>query len=138
MNDLQTTSAPDATSIAQKRILVLDDNPYICVLMDAWLRAAGHTVQTASGGRKFIAPESTDSIDVIITDIVMPEGDGYEVIEAVKSAHPDTKIIAMSGGGSRLPGMECLKLARILGADEILQKPFTRRHVLDALNRVLE
>ena len=137
MTQLQTSPTARATRTASKRILVLDDNPYICILIDTWLRALGHAVKTVPGGRHF-AKADLQQVDVVITDIVMPEGDGFEVIEAVKTACPATKIIAMSGGGSQLPGMEYLKLARILGADEVLLKPFTRRHVLDALARILE
>lgn len=138
MTQLQTSTAPGTTQTASKRVLVLDDNPYICILIDTWLRALGHTVKTGTGGRDFVKAGANEHIDLVITDIMMPDGDGFEVIEAVKAAHPGTKIIAMSGGGSQLPGMEYLKLARILGADEVLLKPFTRRHVLDALARVLE
>jgi CheY-like chemotaxis protein len=138
MNELQTATPADSAATAKKRILVLDDNPYICILIDTWLRSLGHNVLTAQGGRKFIKSGANEPVDVVITDIVMPEGDGFEVIESVKLAHPGTKIIAMSGGGSCLPGLENLNLARLLGADEVLLKPFTRRHVLDALAHVLE
>jgi YesN/AraC family two-component response regulator len=67
----------------------------------------------------------------------MPNGDGFEVIEAIKTARRGTKIIAISGGGTYLPAAEYLKLARSIGADEIVLKPFTHRQIFDAVNRVL-
>jgi DNA-binding NtrC family response regulator len=134
MNALQTVNPP--SRVAGKRVLVLDDNPHICLLMKAWLQAMGHTVETGERGRDFVKGSLGETADVVITDIMMTDGDGFEVIEAVKAAHPGTKVIAMSGGGSYLPGLEYLKLARILGADEVLLKPFTQRHVVDVLTRV--
>lgn len=138
MNELRTATAPlTPISTAKKHILVLDDNPDICQLLATWVSAMGHVVHTKNGGKEFIRGIGRDQPDVVITDILMPNGDGFEVIEAIKSGRRGTKIIAISGGGTYLPATEYLKLARSIGADEVLLKPFTHRQIVDAVNRVL-
>lgn len=121
----------------KKHILVLDDNQDMCRLMADWLGALGYRVDTAGGGRAFVRQAAMEAPDVVITDILMPDGDGFEVIEAAKAARQGTKVIAISGGGSYLVGAEYLKLARSIGADAVLMKPFTQHQMIDAVNRVL-
>jgi two-component system response regulator HydG len=75
--------------------------------------------------------------DFIVTDILMPTMDGLEVIEAVRADHKDVKVIAMSGGGRKLPGTQVLGVAEVLGADAILSKPFTHEELLAAVEAVV-
>jgi CheY-like chemotaxis protein len=126
-----------STVAANKHVLILDDNADICALISVWLRSLGYIVATAQGGRDFLRAPLAGAPDVLITDILMPDGDGFEVIEAARAARLGTKIIAISGGGTYLPGMEYLKLAKSIGADAVLTKPFTQRQVVEAVNQVL-
>lgn len=66
---------------------------------------------------------SEQHVDLIVTDIMMPVTDGIEVIMAMRKNHPESKILAMSGGGQKL-GKEPLEWARLLGAHACLEKPF--------------
>jgi CheY-like chemotaxis protein len=59
------------------------------------------------------------SADLVITDIVMPEKEGLEVVKALRTTHPPVKIIAISGAGPR-GGGDYLALARLLGAAKVL------------------
>jgi len=72
----------------------------------------------------------------VITDIYMPEMDGIEFIRRVREAFPEARIIAMSGGGF-LSKDKILGAAGLLGADEVLGKPFTSAEVREAVERVL-
>lgn len=128
---------PPTTASTSKHVLVLDDNEDICALISVWLRTCGYTVDTAHAGRDFLKAAPTDAPDLVITDILMPDGDGFEVIEAARAARTGTKVIAISGGGTYLPGMEYLKLAKSIGADAVLTKPFTRRQVVDTVSHLL-
>jgi CheY-like chemotaxis protein len=73
----------------------------------------------------------------VITDILMPDGDGIEVIRALKKAQPHVRIIAVSGGGRHLEASECLKLASGLGAHGVLRKPFRREELLRLVTQQL-
>lgn len=76
-------------------------------------------------------------VDMVITDILMPDGDGLEVITELKRAQPSVRIIAMSGGGHHLRAAECLKFATGLGAHGLLLKPFKREQLLEAVTQQL-
>ncbi|MDP3071880.1 MAG: response regulator [Opitutaceae bacterium] len=105
-------------------ILVADDETGICNLLEHWLTAAGHTVQLVEDGQQALRQLSHKTFDLVITDIVMPEGDGFELIPAIRKAQPQARILAMSGGGRYIPGHDCLSLARGLGAHATVIKPF--------------
>jgi DNA-binding NtrC family response regulator len=74
---------------------------------------------------------------LVITDILMPDGDGLEVISELKKARPSARIIAMSGGGSHLRAEDCLKFAKGLGAHDVLMKPFNREQFVKLVNHQL-
>jgi DNA-binding response OmpR family regulator len=75
-------------------------------------------------------------VDLIITDILMPEKDGLELIREVRRAAPGTKVIAMSGGGPQFH-VRLLDVADRLGAARTLQKPFAMNAFIDTVNAVL-
>ena len=75
--------------------------------------------------------------EVIITDIVMPDQEGFETMHELRRDFPTTGIIAMSGGGQR--GCDTLlAIAERLGAQHVLQKPFGPREMLDAVQQLLQ
>ena len=73
---------------------------------------------------------------LVLTDVLMPDKDGIEVISELRRDHPNLPIIAMSGGG-RLPRDGYLTIARHLGAHAILQKPFTIDQLVSTVDRLL-
>jgi DNA-binding response OmpR family regulator len=118
------------------RILIIDDEPPIRQLLRKVLEHAGHTVLDASDGRMGMALWRREPVDVVVTDIFMPEKDGVEVLMELKGSAVKPKIIAISGGGSR--GMPELKPTVLcLGADRILMKPFEPRTLLSSVQEVL-
>ena len=113
-----------ATATAPLSILVADDEEGIRNLLTMWLGSRGHTVACADSGQNAIHLLNRQRFDVVITDVMMPDGDGFELIPAVRKAQPDARIVAISGGGQFIPSTDCLALARGLGAHATVQKPF--------------
>ena len=100
------------------------------------LRMAGHEydVYSAGNGDEALKLMQNTAIDIVLTDILMPEKDGLEVITAVRQKHPDVKIVAMSGGWPRGGPFDLLTVADTLGAASALKKPFTPEELFAALS----
>jgi CheY-like chemotaxis protein len=105
-------------------ILIADDEDGIRKLLVHWLERAGHTVTCVTGGHAAARLLRAQRFDLVITDIVMPEGDGYELIAEFRKVQPSTRILAISGGGKYLQSADCLRMARGLGAHAVVMKPF--------------
>ena len=104
-------------------VLIVDDNADMRSFVKLVLERAGFEAQVAADGENALDLQRVRPVDVLITDIFMPERDGIELIHQFKSAFPQVKIIAMSGGG-RISKMNYLPLAADIGADMVLHKPF--------------
>ena len=116
-------------------ILLVDDTRETLEVMAQCLRALGHQVTTANGGREATEIMEDRVFDLVITDLLMPDTDGVQVITAARRWQPTARIIAMTGGGEFLTARCLLKLAGTLGADEQLTKPFTRAQLIGAIER---
>src|SRR4051812_4019857 len=104
-------------------ILVVDDSAELRKTIVRMLAKAGHEVRDASNGAAALRELERGSFDLVVTDIVMPDMEGLELIRQVKKNHADLPIIAMSGGG-RGSVDDYLKLATSFGAAKTLEKPF--------------
>ena len=118
------------------RILVVDDDPAMCEVVRGMLEKVEHTVFIASNGRNGLATLAREWIEVVITDIVMPEMDGIETVRQLRSMTRPPKIIVMTGG-DRNGAAEQLATARRLGADASLMKPLRAKILLDAISDLL-
>lgn len=118
-------------------IVVADDVPEIAQLVETWLQAAGHAVTHAANGREVIQIVTEKRIDLVVTDIVMPDGDGWDAILAVSRLRPGTRILAISGGSRHMPADACLRVAKGVGADGVLKKPFRRAEFLSAVEKAM-
>jgi len=120
------------------RILLIDDDQDFREYIAAALQRKGHSVTAMSSGRDLLerigASELGTDFDVIVTDILMPDVDGLEVILAAKAAHPGCKIVAMSAGGQISQSHLYLRMADALGAQRSLSKPFLISELCDAVN----
>ena len=105
--------------------------------MTIWLEEAGHVVTHASNGREALRLVMEKPCDLLITDIVMPDGDGWDAIVALNRTRPNTRILAISGGGKHMPSEVALRVAKGVGADGILKKPFRRAQFLTAVDQVM-
>ena len=116
-------------------ILVIDDEPQILQLFAGTLGDEGHETLLASDGNEGLGLLDSE-IDLVIVDMVMPNKEGLETITELRRNKFAMPVIAMSGGGAAAPnGM--LHAAKLLGADAVLAKPFTRGEVLTAVRSLL-
>ena len=111
-------------------ILVIDDQEPIRALLRAALEGEGHEVLEASNGRLGLERYRERAADVIITDIVMPEMNGLEMMVELFRSFPHVKVIAISGGLEREGG---LNTAKMLGARQTFEKPLEIGAVLSAV-----
>jgi CheY-like chemotaxis protein len=118
------------------RILVVDDNERVRTTARALLEAEGFTVVEAESGGAALKLLSSEAVEVVLTDIFMPDVDGIELIHTLRRTSPDLRIVAMSGGGFG-GGKDVLSVARLLGAGAVIQKPLTQRKVVGAIRRAL-
>ena len=117
-------------------ILLVDDDEQLRTMLSVVLRRAGYEVQVAIDGIEASNFYRSHPTDLIITDLMMPEKEGLEIIRELRKDYPLAKIIAMSGGG-RTGTMNCLEVARAFGAQQVLEKPFPHQEMLEAIRRVL-
>jgi DNA-binding response OmpR family regulator len=118
------------------RILLIEDNESIRTVLRENLVHSGHTVIEACDGREGLALFRQTGADLVVTDIVMPEKEGLEVLIELRNSQPRVKVIVMSGAG--LGGVtDYLATARLLGAAKVLRKPFATSVLLAAIDEVL-
>lgn len=118
------------------KILVLDDEAAILLMMRKMLERAGHDVDIALNGSEGMELFEKNKPDLLITDIIMPQKDGLEVVLELRKKYPDLKIIAISGGG-RIHPEGYLPSAKHFGADLIFQKPLVQKEFLLAVSSLL-
>lgn len=118
------------------KILVADDTRAITDILKNILSKEGHEVATAADGTEAIDIVSGSEFDLVITDMLMPRQDGFDVINHLKEHKPDVKIIVMTGGGVAITPSEVI---RSVGDDiEIfLTKPIGKTELMDAVNKAL-
>jgi CheY-like chemotaxis protein len=118
------------------RILLIDDNAELLRSTSAVLRALKHDVATAGNGDEALKRTDLDSFQLVITDILMPEKEGFETIMTLRRLLPELKIIAVSGGGY-IDAKQYLESAQMLGAHLTLEKPFSGLELSLAIDKVL-
>ncbi|MEO6002023.1 MAG: response regulator [Opitutus sp.] len=120
----------------QLEILVVDDDPLICEGIGVKLRGEGHVVTLAANGAEALAVIRRQRFDAVVTDILMPERDGLELIAELHRSQPNVRVVAISGGGRAL-GREYLDAAARMGAHGVLAKPFSFSELASVLARVV-
>ena len=118
------------------KIMLIEDNEIVCHALAVFLREEGHDVTEFTDSSLSIALMGEVAPDLIITDIIMPEVDGIELITFVKQSRLPIPVIAISGGG-RIAGEEYLDLAAAVGAEATLAKPFGESALLESVREVL-
>ncbi len=117
-------------------ILIVDDEPALRKIVRQMIESEGHVVVEADNGRAALNVFRARNPEIVITDIVMPQKDGIEMIAELRRESPAVRVVAISGGG-RTRNLDVLRLAERAGADVVLAKPFTRVELIDALERAV-
>lgn len=120
----------------KKKLLIVDDEVLFTQAMASLFTHEGFEVTVANNGKEAIASLSRQLPDVIITDILMPESDGIELLFHLKSNSNKVPVIAISGGG-RINAINYLKMAERFGAAVSLNKPLSFDELLLAVQSVL-
>ena len=113
------------------RILVIDDDKIFRDTVSAVLKQAGFRIMEAVNGNEGLIICSENEIDIVITDIVMPDKEGIETIVELRNKYPEVKIIAMSG----YPDLY-LDSATTFGADRIIKKPFRNSEIISIVKEL--
>ncbi len=114
------------------KILLVDDNDIFRGALGMTLEQMGYEVIQADNGKTALDLQRDQPSDVLLTDLIMPEKEGLEIIQEFRRRYPDVVTIAMSAGG-RMHTRDLLKAAKQLGASQTLAKPFTRDDLAGAL-----
>ncbi len=117
------------------KILLVDDDDLIQITFQDVLESRGHCVTVANNGSDALRKLSDAAPEILITDLIMPDKDGIELILEVKQLHPNIKIVAISGGG-RMQKTELLTTAQKLGADFCLKKPISPKELLAIIDQL--
>jgi CheY-like chemotaxis protein len=118
-------------------VLVVDDEMEPRATLSRLLQRAGYEVVTAANGVEALSMARFVATDLVITDILMPEKEGLETIVELRRLYPRLPLIAVSGGGVVSP-KSYLTLAKRLGADRTLAKPFNFEQLLTAVRELLD
>ena len=118
------------------KILVIDDDEQMRTLIRQVVEWGGDEVVEAADGRAGMEQQRLHHADLVITDLIMPEQEGLETITFLQKEFPDTKIIAISGGG-RIGPEAYLPAAKELGADRVFTKPFDVKELSNAIRELL-
>ena len=123
--------------MTKRKILVIDDEADICEMTKLLLERAGHEVACTSDSRLAGRMLKEQAFDAVITDMLMPDKDGLEVMADLRRNHPEVRIIASSGGG-RVSSDSYLHIARKSGAHALLSKPFTLPELLTSIETAFQ
>ncbi len=117
-------------------ILLVDDDEVFRSMLRRTLQRRGYDVIEAAEGGAALRALSGATVDLVITDIVMPDTEGIETIRTLRRTHPELKIIAMSGGG-RVEPESYLETAKAFGAVCVFRKPFDNKELFAAIEDAL-
>jgi DNA-binding response OmpR family regulator len=119
-----------------KKILLIDDMKGIRESLEMILSGGGYQLDLAENGAEGLGKARASAYDLIITDILMPDVDGTEVIMALRAAGNKTPILAISGGGAGVSSDTALMVAK-QKANAVLAKPFSKIELLDAIRALI-
>ena len=117
-------------------VLVIDDDPVVCAVVEHVLEGEGYSVTSAADAQTGISRFTELNPDLVIVDILMPGKEGMATILELREANPDSRILAMTGGGN-FAADDVLRIAELLGADNSLKKPFEPAGLLAKVRRCL-
>jgi len=118
-------------------VLIVDDDPALRETLRRMVESVGYDVSCVEDARAAIAALASRVPDIIITDIYMPAGDGFELINWLRNEGMAIPVIAMSGSTSISGEYDQLSVAEHLGAAAVIDKPFRQSKLVETIDRVL-
>src|SRR5690349_9390120 len=121
-----------APVISKKRILVVDDEPFVCDAVKMMLEFDGHAVQTANSGKEALNLFAQEKFDLVITDFAMPAMKGDELAAAIKARSPKQPVVMITAYAEMLQSSG----NPLKGVDFIISKPFLLENLREAIAKV--
>ena len=121
-----------------KKITIVDDEEVVLKMLSTMIQREGFYVETAVNGKDALKIIKKNKPDLVVTDLMMPEKEGIELIKDLKALYKDIKIIAISGGNKHFDPSIQLKSAQYLGADASFSKPLDRQEFISAIKTLLD
>lgn len=121
-------------------ILVVDDHEDAREGLSDLLQEEGFHVLQATNGVEAMNSLDLHAVDLLVTDILMPEMDGIELVRAVRKTHPEVQFVLVSGGGKLQSKSDFDYLSTgkdITGVEHVLRKPFQPRELIELVNQLL-
>jgi YesN/AraC family two-component response regulator len=125
-------TAAAAMSASRRKILIADDDADLRLSLKLAFELADYEVEVAGNARDALAAQRRSPADILVTDIFMPDGDGFEAIDGFRREFPGTKIVVVSGG-AQFAKHDYLRAAALIGVDATLAKPFEVEKLLETL-----
>lgn len=122
-----------APAFPPRRILVVDDEPFVCDAVKMMLAFDGHTVEVAGSAKEALAKMDQAQFDVVITDFAMPEMKGTDLAVAIKKRNPKQPVILITAYAEMLQSTG----NPLTGVDFVVSKPFLLENLREALAKVL-
>jgi CheY-like chemotaxis protein len=119
--------------VAKKRILVVDDEPFVCDAVKMMLAFDGHDVVTANDAKEALETFAKDKFDLVITDFAMPGMKGDELAAAIKAKVPSQPVVMITAYAEMLQSSG----KKLNGVDFLISKPFLLEHLREAIASVL-
>jgi len=121
-----------APTLPPRRILVVDDEPFVCDAVKMMLTFDGHIVETASNGKDALALFENGKFDIVITDFAMPSMKGDELAAAIKARAPKQPIVMITAYAEMLQASQ----NPLAGVDFVISKPFLLDNLREAIAKV--
>ena len=121
-----------STAPSQSRILVVDDEPFVCDAVKMMLTFDGHEVETASNGKEALALFEKGQYDLVITDFAMPNMKGDELAAAIKAKSPKQPVVMITAYAEMLQSSG----NPLTGVDFVISKPFLLENLREAITKV--
>ena len=117
------------------RILIVEDEPDVLLLLENRVRGAGHDVVSATNGEDGLTLVATEKPDLVVLDWMMPRRDGIDVCEEIRASDPEHAIkVLMLTARSQQSDVD---RAMAAGADDYIVKPFSSRDLIDRINALI-
>jgi two-component system chemotaxis response regulator CheY len=120
------------------RIMVVDDVDVVRLVISKILKRAGHTVEEADDGDQALTRITARAPDVVVTDLWMPNFDGWHLIDVLQTRFPAVAVIAMTGGSPRHGQGATMERARSAGVLQVLMKPVDKNELVSAVELALK
>ena len=113
------------------KILIVDDEKYLRELLSEVLQSHSHECETAGDGEEALTKLDQSRFDVVITDAMMPNMDGFTLLKNIKKTYPETAVVVITGYSLAYSARD----AMAIGAEEYLAKPFHTDEILAVVEK---